>query len=76
LLIVVGLMAAMVTGVWYLAGGTFAAVVVFGLAIFILPLLHYLVWGWWLGKLLRSHEPDDEDERPFWERPGEPSSRP
>ena len=45
--------------------GIFGLVAVIGAAILLISLFHYLVWGWWLGGMIRreveaDEPPDDE----------------
>tara|TARA_B100000809_G_scaffold265173_1_gene323175 strand:+ start:1211 stop:1330 length:120 start_codon:yes stop_codon:yes gene_type:complete len=30
--------------------------------LFLVAGLHYLVWGWWLGRVIREEESDEENE--------------
>ena len=36
-------------------------------AIFGLGLFHYLVWGWWLGNIIRDEAKAEAEEEDFWE---------
>ncbi len=38
------------------------AFVLIGGAAFALPLFHYVVWGWWLGGMIRE-DVEEEEER-------------
>ncbi len=31
--------------------------------LFAMVLFHYLVWGWWLGPMIRAEEAEDRDEK-------------
>ena len=37
----------------FLTQGWIRGVLLIGAAVVCLPLVHYLTWGWWLGKLLQ-----------------------
>ena len=40
--------------------GIFGLVAVIGAAILLISLFHYLVWGWWLGGMIRREVEADE----------------
>lgn len=44
-----------------LTGGAFGFLAAVGAVVFCLALLHYLIWGWWLSKLIRREVEDDEE---------------
>lgn len=50
-------------GLFMLTGGAIAAPLVAGFAIFAVVTFHYLVWGWWLSKLIRHEAEADEREQ-------------
>ena len=47
----------------FLTGGFLALVVVVAGGVFALAALHYLVWGWWLSKLLYEEEAAENARR-------------
>jgi len=49
---------------FFLTLGSFGPVIVIGGIIFLLIGCHYIVWGWWLGKIIRDEERglDERDE--------------
>jgi hypothetical protein len=53
-------------GLFFLTSGFFGVVMVIGGLAFGFAALHYLVWGWWLGKVIQHDveaEEQEEDER-------------
>src|SRR5580704_16864720 len=50
-------------GLLFLTGGFLALVLVVGGGVFALAALHYLVWGWWLSKMLYEEEAADNARR-------------
>ena len=46
--------------------GVFGLVALIGATILLISLFHYLVWGWWLGGMIRreveAEEPQDEED--------------
>lgn len=47
---------------FFLTLGGFAIVVIVGTLAFSMAALHYLVWGWWLGKMIRDDVEAEERE--------------
>jgi hypothetical protein len=54
------LLSVLSVGFFLLTGGMFAWVFAVGGVFFVMTVLHYLVWGWWLGKMIRD-EADEEE---------------
>jgi hypothetical protein len=51
------------TGLIFLTGGVLAYVLAVAGGIFALAAMHYVVWGWWLSKVLYEEESAAEDEQ-------------
>jgi hypothetical protein len=49
------------TALFFLTSGFFGLVIVMGGAIFAFAAVHYVLWGWWLSKMIRD-EVDAEDQ--------------
>ena len=47
---------------FFLTLGSFGQVIVIGGIILLVIGFHYLVWGWWLGRVIREEESDEEKE--------------
>jgi len=45
---------------FFLTLGSFGLVIAIGGGIFLLIGFHYVVWGWWLGKVIHSEERENE----------------
>lgn len=52
---------AAMTGLIFLTLGQFGLVVLVGGGIFFVTLFHYLVWGWWLGAMIRREYEEAEE---------------
>lgn len=62
---------------YFLTAGVFGPVLLIGGGVFALAAFHYVVWGWWLGRIIREEAQADEDEdskRPFWINPRTPQN--
>jgi hypothetical protein len=46
----------------FLTLGMFLPVVIGVGGLFLMALFHYLVWGWWLGSIIRAEELENDDE--------------
>ena len=46
----------------FLTLGIFAPVLVIGGILFFIVGLHYCLWGWWLGSVIRQAESEEEEE--------------
>jgi hypothetical protein len=55
------LAAAVFVGLFFLTLGAVGPMLLIGCAVFAVVALHYLVWGWWLSRLIRR-EADEEGE--------------
>ena len=52
------------TGLFFLSLGFFGVVLVMGGGVFAVAALHYIVWGWWLSKIIRDDvEAEEAEER-------------
>lgn len=49
-------------GLFFLTLGAIGPMVIIGGGVFALAAFHYIVWGWWLGRLIRDEA--DEKESP------------
>jgi hypothetical protein len=47
---------------FFLTSGFFGLVLVMGGGIFAFAALHYVVWGWWLGNVIRADVAEEEAE--------------
>jgi len=56
------LFAVVVVAIDFLALGAFLPVVILGGVLFAIAGFHYLVWGWWLGNILRNAEEETKDK--------------
>ena len=46
----------------FLSLGFLAPLIVIGGLVFLVTAFHYVVWGWWLGRVIRqARDPDDEE---------------
>jgi protein-S-isoprenylcysteine O-methyltransferase Ste14 len=43
--------------------GSFGIVLVIGCVVFGIAAMHYLLWGWWLGKMIRDDVEAEEREK-------------
>jgi hypothetical protein len=57
---------------FFLTGGFFGLVIVIGGLAFGFAALHYLVWGWWLGKVIQHDVEAEEKEADDQRRNGQP----
>ena len=46
----------------FLTLGSFGLILLAAGSLFLVAGLHYLVWGWWLGRVIREEESDEENE--------------
>ena len=46
---------------FFLSGGIFGIVILMAGGIVAFAGLQYLIWGWWLGKMIRREEEQDEE---------------
>ena len=46
----------------FLTLGAFGSMLLIVAVIFLVAGLHYLIWGWWLGNILRQEELDEQDQ--------------
>jgi drug/metabolite transporter superfamily protein YnfA len=46
----------------FLTLGSFGLILLAAGGLFLVAGLHYLVWGWWLGRVIREEESDEENE--------------
>ena len=47
---------------FFLTLGSFGIVIVIGLVVFGIAAMHYFIWGWWLGKMIREDVEAEERE--------------
>jgi hypothetical protein len=69
ILLALGVLALACVVLFFLTGGFFGLVMVIAGVAFAFAALHYLVWGWWLGALIRRDAEEEDDESrdgPFW----------
>src|SRR5690348_15995904 len=63
---------------YFLTAGVFGPALLIGGGVFALAAFHYVVWGWWLGRIIREEAQADEDaaesNRPFWINPRAPQN--
>jgi hypothetical protein len=52
----------MAVGLMLLSYGFFAPVFAIAGLIFFVTTMHYLLWGWWLGKMIREEAEEDDLE--------------
>jgi hypothetical protein len=45
-----------IAGLFFLTLGWIGPVILLGAGVFALAAFHYLVWGWWLSKIIRDEE--------------------
>ncbi len=50
-----------IVGLIFLTLGQFGLVVIVGGGIFAVALFHYVVWGWWLGAMIRQEHEEAEE---------------
>jgi hypothetical protein len=62
ILLALGVLALICIVLFFLTGGFFGLVLAIGGVAFGFAALHYLVWGWWLGALIRRDVEDEEEE--------------
>jgi Flp pilus assembly protein TadB len=55
------LAAAVFIGLFFLTLGAVGPMLLIAGGVFLLAALHYLVWGWWLSRLIRQDTSDEED---------------
>jgi hypothetical protein len=69
----IALAMAVCIGLYFLTAGVFGPVLLIGGGVFALAAFHYVVWGWWLGRIIREEAQADQDaaesKRPFWINP-------
>ncbi|MBI84502.1 MAG: hypothetical protein CMJ81_15010 [Planctomycetaceae bacterium] len=46
----------------FLTLGSFGLILLAAGGLFLAAGLHYLAWGWWLGRVIREEEADEENE--------------
>lgn len=62
---------------FFLTGGMFGPVLLIGGGVFAMAAFHYVVWGWWLGRIIREESEADEEpdsKLPFWINPRAPQN--
>ena len=58
-----GLIAACVVLI-FLTLGVFGPVLLIGVVLLLLVLFHFVVWGWWLGRIIRNEEEEEMTKYP------------
>ena len=60
-IILAGLLAvAVFIGLFFLTLGAVGPILVIGVGVFALAAFHYVVWGWWLSKLIQQDAEEEE----------------
>ena len=54
---------ALIVAMVFLSAGIFAGVVVMAVGVFGIAGLHYIVWGWWLSKLIHEEQEAEAAEQ-------------
>lgn len=60
LLLAAMLALAVFLGLFFLTLGAVGPMVVIGGGVFALAAFHYVVWGWWLGRVIRADAEEDD----------------